>query len=138
MPVAWSGAVAMKNRLAIVFTLALVVLMVSRPAFAHHSSAAFDLEHSVTVKGTVTVFEWSNPHAFIYLDAKDEKGTVDQWRVECNSPNMLTRVGWTRGMIKSGDQLTVSGAPAKNGKKVMRLDSITMANGQKFDGQGFK
>jgi Family of unknown function (DUF6152) len=128
----------MKNRLANVFNLALVVLMVSGPVYAHHSSAAFDLEHSVSVKGTVTVFEWSNPHAFIYLDVKDEKGSDEQWRVECNSPNMLTRVGWTRGMIKAGDQLSVSGAPAKNGKKVMRLESITMANGQKFDGQGFK
>jgi hypothetical protein len=128
----------MKNRLVIVFTLALVVLVVSLPVFAHHSSSAFDLEHSVTVKGTVTVFEWSNPHAFIYLDVKDDKGNAEAWRVECNSPNMLTRVGWTREMIKAGDQLTVSGAPAKNGKKIMRLDSITMASGQKFDGQGFK
>ena len=128
----------MKSKLVIVFALALAVLRASHPAFAHHSSSAFDLEHIVTVKGTVTNFEWSNPHAFIYLDGKDDKGNAAQWRVECNSPNMLTRVGWTRGMIKAGDQLTVSGAPAKNGKKIMRLDSITMASGQKFDGQGFK
>jgi hypothetical protein len=128
----------MKNKLVIVFTLALGVLALSHPMFAHHSSSAFDLEHMLTVKGTVTNFEWSNPHAFIYLDGRDDKGNVAQWRVECNSPNMLTRVGWNRGMIKAGDQLSVTGAPAKNGKKVMRLDSVTLANGQKFDGQGFK
>jgi hypothetical protein len=128
----------MKSELVNVFTLALSVLTFSHPAFAHHSSSAFDLEHMVTVKGTVTDFEWSNPHAFIHLDGKDDKGNVAQWRVECNSPNMLTRVGWNRGMIKPGDQLSVTGAPAKNGKKIMRLDSVTLANGQKFDGQGFK
>ena len=65
-------------------------------------------------------------------------GTVEQWRIEGNSPNMLTRVGWKREMIKPGDQVTVIGFPAKNGKKVMRMDSIVLTNGQKFDGQGLK
>jgi hypothetical protein len=112
--------------------------VVSRPLFAHHSSAAYDMEHPVNMKGVVSSMEWTNPHVFIFLDVKDDNGGVEEWRVEGNSPNMLVRTGWKREMIKAGDQLLVSGAPAKNGSKVMRLITLTLANGQKYDGQGFK
>jgi hypothetical protein len=131
----------MKNRLIIAFLIVLIVLRAfpaSRPLFAHHSSSAYDMTHPVDMKGVVTNMEWSNPHVFIYMDIKDESGNVEQWRVEGNSPNMLFRAGWKREMIKVGDQLTVNGAPAKNGAKSLRLISLTLANGQKFDGQGFK
>jgi len=113
-------------------------LLASQALFAHHSSAAYDMEHPVNLKGLVTNMEWGNPHVFIYLDVKDDSGNVEQWRVEGNSPNMLVRSGWKREMIKTGDQLQVNGAPAKNGSKVMRLITVTLANGQKYDGQGFK
>jgi hypothetical protein len=96
------------------------------------------MEHPITLKGIVNNIEWTNPHLFIYLDVKDNNGNTEQWRVEGNSPNMLTRVGWRKEMIKAGDQITVDGAAAKNGTKVLRLISLTLANGQKFDGQGFK
>jgi hypothetical protein len=128
----------MKNRLAVTFILAMGVASVSRPALAHHSSAAFDVAHMVTMRGTVTDLEWTNPHVFIYLDVKDDKGNVEQWRVEGNSPNMLTRVGWNREMVKPGNQITVTGSPAKDGKKIMRLHSVTLASGQQLDGEGFK
>lgn len=128
----------MKYKPAIGFTFAICILMLSLPALAHHSSAAYDLDHPATLEGTVTGFEWSNPHVFIHLDVKDDKGNVESWRVEGNSPNMLTRVGWNKDMIKPGDHLQVTGAPAKNGNKILRLSSLTLANGQKFDGQGFK
>jgi hypothetical protein len=110
----------------------------SRPIFAHHSSSSYDMEHPVSVKGVVKNMEWTNPHVFIFLDVKDESGAVEEWRVEGNSPNMLTRVGWRKEMINPGDALQVNGAPAKTGSKVMRLISLTLASGQKLDGQGFK
>jgi len=128
----------MKNIQAIALALVIGVLLISLPLFAHHSGSAFDLEHPVTLKGTVTNFEWSNPHVFIALDVKDDKGNVEPWRVEGNSPNMLTRVGWKKEMIKEGDQLSVTGFLAKTGRKIMRLHSVTLANGQEFDGEGFK
>jgi len=128
----------MKSRLAIAFILIVSGFALSRPLFANHSSAAYDMEHPVNMKGVVTNMEWSNPHVFIYLDVKDDNGNVEQWRVEGNSPNMLVRSGWKKEMIKTGDQLLVNGAPAKNGSKVMRLITLTLANGQKYDGQGFK
>jgi hypothetical protein len=128
----------MKKVRVIFVVLAIGVLLVSRSGVAHHSGSAFDQEHPVTLKGTVANFEWSNPHVFIALDVKDDKGNVEQWRVEGNSPNMLSRVGWKREMIKEGDQLTVTGFLAKTGRKIMRLHSVTLGNGQQFDGQGFK
>ena len=128
----------MKNRLVILFLMAAAIFSVSRPIFAHHSSAGYDMEHPVTMKGVVTNIEWTNPHVFIFLDVKDDSGAVAEWRVEGNSPNMLVRTGWKREMIKSGDQLTVNGAPERNGAKVLRLITLTLANGQKYDGQGFK
>jgi hypothetical protein len=96
------------------------------------------MEHPVNMKGVVSNMEWTNPHVFIFLDVKEESGKVEEWRVEGNSPNMLVRVGWKKEMIKAGDELVVNGAAAKNGSKSMRLISLTLANGQKFDGQGFK
>lgn len=129
---------AMKSRLAIAFFLTVSAAAVSRPLLAHHSSSSYDMEHPVNLKGVVSNMEWTNPHVFIYLDVKDENGNAEQWRVEGNSPNMLVRAGWKKEMIKAGDQLVVNGAPAKSGSKVMRLISLTLSNGQKFDGQGFK
>jgi hypothetical protein len=128
----------MKNNRFIAFVWVTSALLLSLPSFAHHSGSAFDQEHPVTLKGTVASFEWSNPHVFIGLDVKDDKGEVEQWRVEANSPNMLTRVGWKKDMIKEGDQLAVTGFLAKNGRKIMRLHSLALANGQQFDGEGFK
>ena len=90
------------------------------------------------MKGTVGNVEWTNPHVFIYLNVKGDNGSAEEWRVEGNSPNMLFRVGWKKEMMKAGDSIEVNGAPAKNGSKIMRLISLTLANGQKFDGQGFK
>jgi hypothetical protein len=113
-------------------------LLASRPLAAHHSSSSYDMEHPANMMGVVSKVEWTNPHVFIFLNVKDEMGSVEEWRVEGNSPNMLTRVGWKSDMIKPGDELLVNGAAAKNGAKVMRLISVTLANGQKYDGQGFK
>jgi Family of unknown function (DUF6152) len=129
---------AMKNRLGVAFLLVVSAIVVSPPLFAHHSSSSYDMEHPVNMKGVVSNVEWTNPHVFIFLDVKDDNGSVEEWRVEGNSPNMLFRVGWKKEMIKAGDQLVVNGALAKNGAKIMRLISITLAKGQKYDGQGFK
>src|ERR1700722_14061708 len=129
---------AMNSRLVIALFVVITGIAFSRPLRAHHSSSAYDMEHPVNMKGVVTNMEWGNPHVFIYLDVKDDGGNVEPWRVEGNSPNMLVRSGWKKEMIKTGDQLFVNGAPAKNGSKVMWLITLTLANGQKYDGQGFK
>jgi DNA/RNA endonuclease YhcR with UshA esterase domain len=127
----------MRTRLAIAFIL-FWSLAAAGPVFAHHSSSSYDMEHPVSVKGVITKVEWTNPHVFIFLNVKDDSGNVEEWRVEGNSPNMLTRVGWKPEMLKVGDTLEVKGAAAKSGSKVMRLITLTLQSGEKFDGQGFK
>ena len=85
-----------------------------------------------SVKGTVTRFEWSNPHAYIYLDVKDEKGNATEWTAEMASIGMLSRVNWKRDSLKPGDEITIYGNRAKNGKNAMRLDKIVFASGQEL------
>lgn len=133
-----SRGMAMKIRLGILGVGLILGLLASGAIFAHHSSSSYDMEHPVTMKGVINNVEWTNPHVFIFLNVKDDSGNMAEWRVEGNSPNMLTRVGWKKEMLNAGDTLSVNGAPAKNGTKNMRLISLTLANGQKFDGQGFK
>ena len=104
----------------------------SMPVLAHHSMAEYDLTALTSVKGTVTKFEWSNPHAYIYLEAKDEKGNVVEWTAELASLGMLARVNWKRDTIKPGDEITITGNRAKNGRTIMHLDKIVFANGQEL------
>jgi hypothetical protein len=124
------------NKSMTVFTIVASLLLGSHSAWAHHARSSFDVDHPLTLQGTVTDFKWTNPHIFISLDVKDEKGNVDEWRIEGNSPNMLSRIGWKKELVKLGDRVSVTGSPAKNGWKVLRLENITLADGQKLDGQG--
>jgi hypothetical protein len=86
------------------------------------------------VKGTVTKFEWTNPHAYITIESKDDKGAVIEWTAELASLGMLARVNWKRDTVKPGDEITIYGNRAKNGKTLMRLDKIAFANGQELSG----
>lgn len=117
------------------FTLAICLLLASGPAFAHHSTAEYDMTALTAVKGTVTQFEWSNPHAYIHIDAKDDKGSTVEWTAELASIGMLSRVNWKRDTVKPGDEITIYGNRAKNGKNFMRLDKIVFANGQELSAQ---
>ena len=124
----------MRNKL-VVFPVIAVLLLLSLggSAYAHHGFVSwFDMSRSVTVKGTVTGYDWTNPHSYIYLDVKNEKGSVEEWRIELGAPGMLARVGWRRDTLKSGDEITAIGNPAKDGKPMMHLSKIVFANGQEL------
>ncbi len=96
--------------------VALGLFLTPLAALAHHSFASqFDVSKPVTVRGTVAKLEWTNPHSWIYVDAKDESGKVVQWRCELVSPNQLKRSGLSRDTIKVGDQLIVEGSRARDG-----------------------
>ena len=110
-----------------------VLLLVSIPTFAHHGTSAYDTTKLTTVKGTVTDFQFNNPHVMISVEAKDDKGKVETWMSEANSPNVLTRHGWDRDIIKKGDQITVIGYRPKNGAKTLRLQKVILSNGQELD-----
>src|SRR5690349_8107798 len=94
----------------------LSLFLVSGPAFAHHGVQGYDRTKKVTVKGTVAEFAWLNPHAQIYLDAKDETGKVNHWGLELNSPGNLVRLGWGHSSLKPGESVEATFFPGKEGK----------------------
>jgi len=93
-------------------------LMMSLVLLLHHGTGTYDSTKSVTLTGTVTEFAFTNPHAALYLDVKDEKGNVKNWAVEMNSPGVLVRAGWTKRTFKAGDQITITVRPSKAGTPV--------------------
>jgi hypothetical protein len=117
---------------AFAFLIAGLALLAPAAALAHHSFAAeYDTKKPVTLKGTVTNVEWTNPHARFYLDVKDESGKVTNWNLELASPNVLVRQGWSRHTLKVGDQVTVEGAQAKDGSQMANARTVTLSDGKK-------
>jgi hypothetical protein len=114
------------------WSLALAILMVA-PAFAHHSFAVYDHNRTLTLRGTVTRFQWTNPHGFIEMDVPQTDGSMKHYSVELTSINMMQRVGWRSNMIKPGDKVQVvvapllSGEPVGLGLEVVLADGKTMA-----------
>src|SRR6202047_1997279 len=111
----------------------LVLLSLAGSAYPHHGFVSwFDMSRSVTVKGTVTSFDWTNPHSYIYFDVKDEKGVTQKWSAELGAVAMLARAGWRKDTLKPGDEIILIGNPAKDDKPLMHLDKIVFANGQEL------
>jgi hypothetical protein len=110
--------------------LASVALFATGAALAHHSFAMFDRDKEVTLNGTVREFQWTNPHAFIELDVPDPAGKVEKWSVEMNSPNNLQRQGWKSTLLKTGDKVSVTLNPLRDGKKGGLFVAITLADGK--------
>jgi hypothetical protein len=120
----------MRVELAVVAALGLLIPAV--PVLAHHSFAAeYDASKPVTLKGTVTKVEWTNPHARFYVAVKDDAGNVTNWNLELASPNVLSRNGWTRHSLNEGDQITVEGSKAKDGSNLANARVVTLASGKK-------
>ena len=95
-----------------------VGLLIARPAFAHHGTAGYDMAKVVTLTGTATKVDWTNPHIVVYMDAKDAGGNLQHWSLELSAPLLMQRFGWTKNSVKAGDQLVAETHPAKNGAPV--------------------
>jgi DNA/RNA endonuclease YhcR with UshA esterase domain len=120
----------MKNKLLAALIGATGLLLLSGPALAHHGRSNYDVTATATVKGIVTEFEWVNPHALIHLDVTDETGKTEKWIAETNSPNTLTRQGWNRNTVKTGDEITLVGHRVKGGANYINFSKITFADGR--------
>jgi hypothetical protein len=116
------------------FAIALVIASAPLTTSAHHSfSAEFDLDKPIRLTGVVTKLEWTNPHAWFFIDVKDESGKVVNWGWELGSPNGLLRTGWTRNSLKIGTEVTVEGSRARDGGTTANARSIIVTStGQKL------
>ena len=125
----------MKGKFLTAFVLVLAISIVSLPLFAHHGNAAYDDTRTITLKGTVTEWDWSNPHCVLQLDVTDDSGQVVSWIVETENPTSMTNIGWTKAAMKPGDHVTVTALPAKNGKHIGRIVDVLLPSGQKLTGK---
>lgn len=116
-----------------IFIIAASFLLAATPLSAHHSFAAeYDSNKPITVTGTVTKVEWTNPHARLYVDVKDEKGVVTNWNFEMGGPLQLKRLGWQRDTVKVGDEVKLDGYIAKDGSKRANARNVVFADGRKI------
>ena len=123
----------MKSRVFTFFALVLGLFAASTPLFAHHGASAYDTKKLTTLRGTVTDFQFMNPHSELFLDVKDaSSGKVEKWSAEAASMTTMSRLGWSRNLFKPGDQITIVGNRAKNGSPTMRLSKVVLANGKEF------
>ena len=103
------------------------------PVWSHHAfEAEFDKGKPVHLTGKVTEMEWINPHSWIHIDVTNPDGTVTNWMVECGSPNIMLRRGFTKKSLEAGTELTVQGYQAKNGTFRANGSSVTFKDGKKL------
>ena len=123
----------MKTRFMLTAGVTVVVLAAS--LYAHHPFAAeYDWTKPVTLTGTVSKIEWTNPHAMLYMEAKDQNGQMKTWTLEMGSPSSLTRAGWNRNTLKMGDQITVEAWMSKSKNDRANLKSVKLADGRELAG----
>jgi hypothetical protein len=106
------------------------ILTVAGPAVAHHSFAMFDMSKKMTLIGTVTTFEWTNPHSYIEIDVPDEAGAVKHWSIELGSPSILQQSGWKFSTLKKGDKATLVINPLRSGQAGGFLSLATLPDGR--------
>ena len=123
----------MTKRIAVIGALA-GILSSAIPLWAHHSfGAEYDANKPITLTGVITKTEWTNPHSHIYLDVKDAKGNVVNWKFEGHNPAVLYRIGWKKDiMLKAGDRITVFAWQARDGGNWAHAREITLPDGKKL------
>jgi len=94
---------------------AFALLWIFTPVSAHHGTSRYDLDKTITLSGTVTGFDWGNPHCLVHMDVKGGNGEIQHWTLELASPFTMARVGWTKDSLRLGDELVADTHPARNG-----------------------
>jgi hypothetical protein len=117
----------MKSRLLNVLAAAIALAI---PVLAHHSFTMFDTTKQITITGTVSEFQWTNPHSYIEIDVPDESGALKHWSIEMGSPSILQQSGWKFSSLKKGDKTTLVINPLKTGLAGGFLNTATLPNGK--------
>ena len=126
----------MKLGLLAYIVVAVGLMVGSLPLSAHHGAAEYDNTKTISLQGTVTALQYLNPHALILFTVKDDKGQTAEWTAELQSPNLLSRRGWSRSTLKPGDQVIITGRPVKNGAKAMTGQKVVFADGRETPNMG--
>jgi hypothetical protein len=122
----------MRSRILSVLAVSGALMISGIPLLAHHSFAAeYDSNKPVSLTGSVTKVEWTNPHVRFYIDVKDNSGATTNWEFELGSPNGLMRKGWTRNSLKEGDKISVDGYLAKDGAHLANARTVALSDGRK-------
>lgn len=110
--------------------LVMSLALASAPGLAHHSFAAhYDGTKPISKRGVVTEFRFTNPHGILMLDVKNEAGKVEHWTVETTAPVFMRRFGWTKDLVKPGDEVIVEGWASRDGSHLMRIRSVKRPDG---------
>lgn len=120
----------MGKRTVSLFAVAVVLSCVTIPLFAHHGTSVFDTSKALTMKGRVSEWDWSNPHCLLQFDVKSEGGEVVHWIAETQNPANMVYAGFGKASFKSGDEVTVTLMPTKNGLPYGRIKQVVLANGK--------
>jgi len=123
------------KRTAVLLALTTGLLVTSVPLFAHHGTAAFESDKTLTLKATVTDWSWANPHCLLQFDVKDDNGQVVHWIAETQNPVTMTNGGWSKFSFKPGDEVTVTLIPVKNGRPIGRIKTVVLSNGKTLDAE---
>jgi hypothetical protein len=110
----------------------LVFAAVATPVLAHHSPNMFDQSKTVEVKGTVKEFHWTNPHSWVVIGSLDATGKAVEWSFEANGPGYLVRNGWKRESLKTGDKVTVTANPMRDGSAGGNIVTVLLPDGQEL------
>jgi hypothetical protein len=120
-----------------ILALNILVFLVAMPASAHHSMTGYDRSHTTTLRATIADFNWINPHVEIYFEVNQGSGTVVKWLAEMPGPGRPERNGWSNDTLKSGDQVTIVGNPARDGTLSMRLLKVVLPDGREMTAYGY-
>lgn len=126
----------MQKPFAAALFLAACFMLTPSAGFSHHGTAEYDNSKTVTLHGTVTAFKYLNPHVLIEFTVKDENNQAGEWTAESQSPNLLSRRGWSRSTLKPGDEVIMTGHPVKNGVHAMTVQKVVFADGRETPNMG--
>jgi hypothetical protein len=129
----------MKRNLLVVLAAVGSLVMFSGSVMAHHGVAGYDMTKTITLHGTVSKFDWSNPHVVVFVDAKNDSGEMQHWTIEFAAPVHMARAGWSKNAMKAGDDITIDTHPSRNGAPIGISSTITfilkaVVNGQALPG----